>query len=65
MKRLGPVWLIFGLCALLAAGAMARVGNTALSLERAEAKARRQAALEESLQLVALADGLCFPAADG
>jgi signal transduction histidine kinase len=51
MKRLGPVWVIFALCALLAAGAMARVGNTALSLERAEAKARRQAALEESLQL--------------
>jgi signal transduction histidine kinase len=51
MKRLGWVWLIFGLCALLAAGAMARVGDTALSVERAEARARRQAALEESLQL--------------
>ena len=51
MKRLWPVWPIFVLCALLAAGAMVRVGNTALSLERAEAKARRQAALEESLQL--------------
>jgi signal transduction histidine kinase len=51
MKRLGSVWLIFGLCALLAAAAMARVGNTALSIERAEAKARRQAALEENLQL--------------
>ena len=26
MKRLGAVWLIFGLCVALAAGAMARVG---------------------------------------
>lgn len=51
MRRLGPVWLIFGLCVALAAGAMARLGATALELERAEAKARRQAALEESLQL--------------
>ena len=51
MRRLGAVWLIFGLCVALAAGAMARLGATALALERAEAKARRQAALEESLQL--------------
>jgi signal transduction histidine kinase len=51
MKRLGLVWLIFGLCVALAAGAMARVGATALGLERAEARARRQAALEENLQL--------------
>jgi signal transduction histidine kinase len=52
MKRLGPVWLIFGLCVALAAGAMAKVGATALALERAEAKARRQAAFDENLQLV-------------
>ena len=51
MKRFGAVWLIFGLCVALAAGAMARLGATALALERAEAKARRQAALEENLQL--------------
>ncbi|MFI5454535.1 MAG: sensor histidine kinase [Isosphaerales bacterium] len=51
MKRLGPVWLIFGLCVALAAGAMARLGTTALALERAEARARRQAALEENVQL--------------
>ena len=51
MKRLGSVWLVFGLCVALAAGAMARLGGTALALERAEAKARRQAALEENLQL--------------
>ena len=51
MKRFGAVWLIFGLCVVLAAGAMARLGATALALERAEARARRQAALEENLQL--------------
>jgi signal transduction histidine kinase len=51
MKRLGPVWLVFGLCVALAAGAMARVASTTLDLERAAARARRQAALEENLQL--------------
>ncbi len=51
MKRFGTVWLVFGLCVVLAAGAMARLGATTLALERAEAKARRQAALEENLQL--------------
>ena len=51
MRRLGPIWLIFGLCVALAAGAMARLGGTALSLERAEANARRQSGLEENLQL--------------
>ena len=51
MKRFGSVWLIFGFCVALAAAAMARLGGTAIGLERAEAKARRQAALEESLQL--------------
>jgi len=51
MTRLGPVWLIFGLCVALAAAAMARLGTTALALERAEAKARRQAALEANVQL--------------
>jgi signal transduction histidine kinase len=51
VRRLGAIWLVFGVCAALAVGAMARVGSTALALERAEAKARRQAGLEESLQL--------------
>ena len=51
MKRLGLVWLIFGLCVALAAGAMVRLGATAIALERAEAKARRQAMLEENVQL--------------
>jgi hypothetical protein len=35
MKRLGAVWLIFGLCVALAIAAMAGVGATALALERA------------------------------
>lgn len=52
MKPLRPIWLIFGLCLALAVAAMARVGRMALELERAEARARRQAALEENLQLV-------------
>jgi signal transduction histidine kinase len=51
MKRLGPVWIVFGLCLGLAAWALARLGSTAVALERAEARARRQAALEENLQL--------------
>ena len=51
MTRSGPAWLIFAFCVALAAAAIVRVGQTALSLERAEAKARRQAALEENLQL--------------
>jgi signal transduction histidine kinase len=51
MKRLSWVWLFFGLCVALAAAAMARLGTTALKLERAESKAHRQAALEESVQL--------------
>jgi signal transduction histidine kinase len=51
MKRLESVWLVFGLCVALAAAAMARLGGTALGLERAEARARRQATLEENLQL--------------
>ena len=52
MNRSGSVWLIFGLCVALATWAMARLGSTALALERAEARASRQAALEENLQLV-------------
>ncbi len=51
MRRLGAVWLVFGVCVALAAGAMAWLGATALGLERAEAKARRQTELEENLQL--------------
>ena len=51
MRRSWPAWLTFGFCVALAAAAIARVGNTALELERAEARARRQADLEEKLQL--------------
>ena len=51
MRRLGAVWLVFGLCVALAAVAIARLGDTALALERAEGRARRQAALEENVQL--------------
>src|SRR3954468_21660101 len=51
MKRVGPVWLIFGLCVALAAWAMTRLDASARDLERAEARARRQAALEENVQL--------------
>ncbi|MDR3633824.1 MAG: sensor histidine kinase, partial [Isosphaeraceae bacterium] len=51
MKRPGLVWPIFGICIVLAAWALARLGSVALSLERAEATARRQAALEENVQL--------------
>jgi signal transduction histidine kinase len=51
MRRLGTVWLIFGLCVALASGAMARLGSTVLALERAESRARRQAELEGNLQL--------------
>jgi signal transduction histidine kinase len=51
MKRPGWIWLGFGLCVALAALAMTRVGAMALALERAEARTRRQAALDENLQL--------------
>jgi len=51
MKRPGSIWLAFGLCVALAALAMIRVGAMALELERAEARTRRQAALDENLQL--------------
>lgn len=51
MKQPGPIWFAFGLCVALAALAMTRVGAMALNLERAEARIRRQAALDENLQL--------------
>lgn len=51
MKRPGWIWLAFGLCVALAALAMTRVGTMALELERAEARIRRQAALDEKMQL--------------
>lgn len=51
MKRPDWIWPAFGLCVALSALAMARVGAMALELERAEARTRRQAALDENLQL--------------
>ncbi|HWE38378.1 MAG TPA: HAMP domain-containing sensor histidine kinase [Isosphaeraceae bacterium] len=51
MKRPLVIWLAFGLCVVLAAVAMQRLGAMALDLERAEARTRRQAALDENLQL--------------
>lgn len=51
MKRPWPAWLIFTAWVLLAALATTRLGTTALALERAEASARRQADLEENVQL--------------
>jgi signal transduction histidine kinase len=51
MSRSGWIWLTFGLCVTLAALAMTRVGAIALELERAEARTRRRAALDENLQL--------------
>jgi signal transduction histidine kinase len=51
MKRPGLIWIAFGLCVALAVVAMARLGATALELERAGARLRRQAALDENVQL--------------
>ena len=51
MKRRALIWLAFGLCVTAVAFAMARLGATALDLERAEARLRRQSALDENLQL--------------
>lgn len=51
MRRSWLIWLGFSICVGFAAWAMARVGSTALALERAEAEARRRTALEENLQL--------------
>jgi signal transduction histidine kinase len=51
MKRPLVIWLAFVLCVVLAAVAMQRLGAMALDLERAEARTRRQAALDENLQL--------------
>src|SRR4051794_39683871 len=51
MKRPGFIWIVFGLCVGLSAIAMTRLGATAFELERAEARPRRQAALDENVQL--------------
>jgi signal transduction histidine kinase len=51
MRRSIGIWLAFGCCVALAAFAINRVGAMALDLERAESQTRRQAALDENLQL--------------
>lgn len=51
MRRVWLVWLLFAFCLALSAAAMARLGATARALEASEAAVRRQARLEENLQL--------------
>jgi signal transduction histidine kinase len=51
MKRSWPLWIAFLLCLSVVLTAMGWVSLTALQLDRAEAKANRQAALEENVRL--------------
>jgi len=51
MRRPWRTWIAFGLAAAVLLAAMASVSLTALRLDRAEAEARRQAALEENVRL--------------
>jgi len=45
------IGVVFGLCLLIGAGAVAWISVATLRLDRAEAQARRQAALEENVRL--------------
>jgi signal transduction histidine kinase len=51
MKRPWQIWLLFFLCLAIAAPALAWLSLKALELDRAESLARRQAALDESVNL--------------
>ncbi len=51
MRRLWHIWMIFGLCLVVVFGAMGWVSLIAVRVERAEARARREAALEEKVRL--------------
>jgi signal transduction histidine kinase len=51
MKRQWRIWLAFALALAVALGGMAWVSVAALRLDRGEAEARRQAALEENIRL--------------
>lgn len=51
MKRSWLLWTLFTLCLALALSAMAWISATVLRLDRAEAEARRAAAVEESVRL--------------
>ncbi len=51
MRRAWHTWVAFGACMAVVLGAMAWITVAALRLDRAEAEARRQAAIEESVRL--------------
>lgn len=51
MRRLWYIWAAFGLCLAVVLAAMAWISFTALRLERTEARANRQAAVEERVRL--------------
>lgn len=51
MNRPWQIWLSFGLCLAVVLAAMGWVSLTALRLEREQAEARQQAALEENVRL--------------
>jgi len=51
MKRTWPLWIAFIVCLAVVLAAMAWISATAVRLDRAEAVARRQAALEENVRL--------------
>ena len=51
MKRTLPIWLALAACVALACGALAWLSLTTVRLERAEAKARADALVEERVRL--------------
>jgi hypothetical protein len=51
MKRFWHVWLLFAVCLAVVLAAVAWMSATVMRLERAEADARHQAALEENVRL--------------
>jgi signal transduction histidine kinase len=51
MRRTWPLWSAFSFCLAVVLAAMAWISVTAVNLDEAETRARRQAALEESVSL--------------
>ena len=51
MRRNWPLWFAFSLCLGVVLAAMAWISVTAMRLDEAETRARRQAALEENVRL--------------
>ena len=51
MNRPWQIWLAFALCLAVVLAAMGWVSLTALSLDRAQTEARRQAKIEENVRL--------------